>query len=140
MQSVPITTNVVSSKSTQASVLDTTLCDKVCQWLATGWWFSLGIYSIGSCKSNYHTITTTTAPCSRGPEQLLKLFESNPNAGLMFSWYQFDIDTFNNMVKTTKSQSTKMVWYSLIRLLYWLHENQFGQIIEEIIFFETTRS
>jgi hypothetical protein len=21
-------------------VLDTTLCDKVCQWLATGWWFS----------------------------------------------------------------------------------------------------
>ena len=20
-------------------VLDTTLCDKVCQWLATGWWF-----------------------------------------------------------------------------------------------------
>jgi hypothetical protein len=22
-------------------VLDTTLCDKVCQWLATGWWFSL---------------------------------------------------------------------------------------------------
>ena len=23
-------------------VLDTTLCDKVCQWLATGRWFSLG--------------------------------------------------------------------------------------------------
>ena len=23
-------------------VLDTTLCDKVCQWLATGQWFSLG--------------------------------------------------------------------------------------------------
>ena len=23
-------------------VLDTTLCDKVCQWVATGWWFSLG--------------------------------------------------------------------------------------------------
>jgi hypothetical protein len=21
-------------------VLDTTLCDQVCQWLATGWWFS----------------------------------------------------------------------------------------------------
>jgi hypothetical protein len=29
-------------------VLDTTLCDKVCQWLT------------GSGKSNYHTITTTT--------------------------------------------------------------------------------
>ena len=23
-------------------VLDTTLCDTICQWLATGWWFSLG--------------------------------------------------------------------------------------------------
>jgi len=23
-------------------VLDATLCDKVCQWLATGWWFSPG--------------------------------------------------------------------------------------------------
>jgi len=23
-------------------VLDTTLCDKVCQWHATGLWFSLG--------------------------------------------------------------------------------------------------
>jgi hypothetical protein len=27
-------------------VLDTTLCDKVCQWLATGWWFSPGIIII----------------------------------------------------------------------------------------------
>ena len=25
-------------------VLDTTLCDKVCQWLATGWWFPLPIW------------------------------------------------------------------------------------------------
>jgi hypothetical protein len=23
-------------------VFDTTLCDKVCQWLEPGWWFSLG--------------------------------------------------------------------------------------------------
>jgi hypothetical protein len=23
-------------------VLDTTLCNKVCQWLAAGWWFSVG--------------------------------------------------------------------------------------------------
>jgi hypothetical protein len=31
VQSVPIATK---------GVLDTTLCDKVCQWLATGQWFS----------------------------------------------------------------------------------------------------
>jgi hypothetical protein len=28
--------------SSLRGVLDTTLCYKVCQWLATGWWFSLG--------------------------------------------------------------------------------------------------
>jgi hypothetical protein len=71
-------------------VLDTTLCDKVCLWLATGRWFSrdtpvsstskterqdiaeillkvalstiTGTDCIGSCKSIYHTIATTTAP------------------------------------------------------------------------------
>jgi hypothetical protein len=31
-------------------VLDTTLCDKVCQWLATGWWFSTN-------KTDRHDIT-----------------------------------------------------------------------------------
>jgi hypothetical protein len=35
-----ITTKVVSSNP--ARVLDTTLCDKVCQWLAAGLWFSSG--------------------------------------------------------------------------------------------------
>jgi len=24
------------------AVLDTTLCHEICQWLAVGWWFSLG--------------------------------------------------------------------------------------------------
>ena len=39
MQSVPsINDYVVSSNIDQGSC--TTLCDKVCQWLATGWWFS----------------------------------------------------------------------------------------------------
>ena len=31
MQAVPITTNVVSSNPLRRGVLDTTLCDKVCQ-------------------------------------------------------------------------------------------------------------
>ena len=33
-------------------VLDTTLCDKVCQWLATGRWFSLGT-PVSSTKKNW---------------------------------------------------------------------------------------
>jgi len=34
--------------------LDTTLCDKVCQWLATGWWFSL---VSSTNKTDRHNIT-----------------------------------------------------------------------------------
>jgi len=49
MQSVPITTNVVSSRCT----LDTPLCDKVCQRLTAGRWF----YPVSSInKTERHNI------------------------------------------------------------------------------------
>ena len=38
--------------------LDITLCDKVCQWLTTGWWFSLGAPVAFTNKTNHHDITT----------------------------------------------------------------------------------
>ena len=38
-------------------VLDTTLCDKVCQWLATGLWFSPGTPISSTNKSDHHHIT-----------------------------------------------------------------------------------
>ena len=37
-------------------VLNTTLCDKVCQWLATGRWFSPGTLVPSSNKTDYHDI------------------------------------------------------------------------------------
>ena len=37
-------------------VLDTTLCDKVCQWLATGRWFSPGPTLSSTNKSDRHDI------------------------------------------------------------------------------------
>ena len=40
MQSVPITTSLVSLNHAHGEVLDTTLCDKVCQSLVAGRWFS----------------------------------------------------------------------------------------------------
>ena len=40
MQSVPITTKTEFEPHSWQGVLDTTLCDKVCQLLATGRWFS----------------------------------------------------------------------------------------------------
>jgi hypothetical protein len=38
-------------------VLDTTLCDKVCQWLAVGQWFSLGTPVSSPNKTDCHDIT-----------------------------------------------------------------------------------
>ena len=38
-------------------VLDTTLCDKVCQWLAAGWWFSPGTPVSSTKKTDRHDIT-----------------------------------------------------------------------------------
>ena len=38
-------------------VLNTTLCDKVCQWLATGWWFSPGTPVSSTNKSDRHELT-----------------------------------------------------------------------------------
>ena len=38
-------------------VLDTTLCDKVCQWLAAGRWFSLGTMVSSTSKTDRNDIT-----------------------------------------------------------------------------------
>ena len=38
------------------NILDTTLCDKVCQWLATGWWFS-PVTSFSSIFNNISVIS-----------------------------------------------------------------------------------
>jgi hypothetical protein len=38
-------------------VLDTTLYDKVCQWLPTGWWFSLNTPVSSTNKTDRHDIT-----------------------------------------------------------------------------------
>ena len=37
-------------------VFDTILCDKVCQWLATGWWFSPGTPVSSVNKTDRHDI------------------------------------------------------------------------------------
>ena len=38
-------------------VLDTTLCDKVCQWRVAGWWFSQGTPVSSTNKPDRHDIT-----------------------------------------------------------------------------------
>jgi len=54
-QSVSITTDVVGS--TRAHARSTALCDKVCQWLATGRWFSPGPPVSSTNKTDRHDIT-----------------------------------------------------------------------------------
>jgi hypothetical protein len=44
------------SRSLQG-VLDTTLCDKVCQLFVAGWWFSLGTPVSSTNKTDGHDIT-----------------------------------------------------------------------------------
>ena len=36
---------------------DTTWCDKVCQWLAAGLWFSPGTLAFSTNKTDHHDIT-----------------------------------------------------------------------------------
>ena len=47
----------VISKTSLWLLLSTTLCDKVCQWLATVWWFSLGTLVSSTNKTDHHDIT-----------------------------------------------------------------------------------
>jgi hypothetical protein len=44
-------------KNSSLGVLDTTLCDKVCQWLAAGQWFSPGTPVSSTNKTDRHDIT-----------------------------------------------------------------------------------
>ena len=38
-------------------LFNTIFCEKVCQWLTTGWWFSLGILVSSTNKTDRHDIT-----------------------------------------------------------------------------------
>ena len=58
VQSVPIITKSCEFEPRLwRTVLDTTLCDQVCQWLATGRWFSLGTPVSSTNKTDYHDTT-----------------------------------------------------------------------------------
>jgi hypothetical protein len=50
-------TSLQSGPPTFNGVLDTTFCDKVCQWLAAGRWFSPSIPVSSTNKTDHHDIT-----------------------------------------------------------------------------------
>jgi len=55
VQTAPITTKVVGRS--WRGVLDTTVCDQVCQWLATGRWFSPGTPVSSTNTADHHDMT-----------------------------------------------------------------------------------
>jgi hypothetical protein len=58
MQSVHISTNVVSSNPAQARCnWCKKLCDKVCQWVTVGLWFSRSTLVSSTNKADHHDIT-----------------------------------------------------------------------------------
>ena len=54
---MPITTSCEFDPRSLRGVLDTTLCDKVGQWLLTGRWFSPGTAVSSTNKTDRHDIT-----------------------------------------------------------------------------------
>ena len=62
-------------------VLDTTLCDQVCQWLAAGRWFSTGTPVSSTNKTDHHDITEILLKVALNTMNLnLNLFEEKCNA------------------------------------------------------------
>jgi hypothetical protein len=95
-------------------LLDITLCDKVCQWLATDRWFSPGTLVSSTSKSYRHDITeillkmtlnTITPPFLMVMLCLLCLYK----CVIWFHRWKFDIYSTNNMVLQTLFTSNQKI-------------------------------
>jgi len=67
------------------AVLDTTVCDNVCQWLATGLWFSPGTSVSSINKTDCHNITEILLKVALNTIKQTKIIKS------LFSWNIWDI-------------------------------------------------
>jgi hypothetical protein len=84
--------------------LDTTLCDKVCQWLPTGWWFSPGTLVSSTDKTDCHDII----------EILLKLvFNTILHKPVIIDYFRMWRNVSNShMSKTHLKIQGQMYWRS----------------------------
>jgi hypothetical protein len=93
-------------------VLDTTLCDKVCQWLATGRWFSLGT-PVSSTKKN---------------EIWLKMALNTINPNLI----HINPIGFVSSLVILKSGYTEEISLIILKRFHWLYWRDFIGYTEEI--------
>ena len=87
--------NTLTLPPSWRGVLVTTLCDQVCQWLATGRWFSTGTLVSSTIKTDCHDIT----------EILLKvaLNTKNLNLNLIEILLKKVVNTLNLIYSTEKT-------------------------------------
>ena len=93
-------------------LLDTTLCDKVCQWLTTGWWFSLGTLVSSTNKTDRHDITEILLKVA------LNTITPNPLSFKLIS------DILDGRIKKnpTLYNKTNQIWdYTLNLMLCWVN-------------------
>ena len=70
-------------------VLDTTLCDKVCQWLAIGRWFSPGTPVFSTNRTDCHDISEILSKVA-----LNTIILTQTKAVIIYTWY---FDFFLNL-------------------------------------------
>ena len=66
---------------------DTTICDKVCQWLATGQWFSPGTPASSTNKTDRHDINEILLKVALNT---IKSNQTKPNIGYTEQGYDFN--------------------------------------------------
>ena len=87
-----------------------TLCDKVCQWLAAGMWFSPGTLVSSTNKTGRHNIT----------EILLKVAlikHNNPTSVYLLTWFNFVLLMHINSIKSTSSGHFQSKWSFFLQLV-----------------------
>jgi hypothetical protein len=116
MQSVPITAKLrVQIPLMAVYVLDTTLCDKICQWLTAGRWFSPGTPVSSINKTDCYDITVESGVKHHNPNPIFDIhvhvcssinyhINGKPDPYLWtFIWSQNNIYFYGNTAQYIKS-------------------------------------
>jgi len=106
-------------------VLDTTLCDKVCQWHATGRWFSPGTPVSSTSKTDHHDIA----------ELLLKVALNTINqTNNLISYYNHHhkhiLNDFVNVYSI--SLITQLIFLYIISINWWQKSQGFFFLLPEL--------
>jgi len=108
----------------------TTLCDKVCQWLTTGRWFSLGTPFSSTNKTDRHDITKimlkvalkTIKPTNHQSLIIIRIHPTSPSIIRNLDQYVFPTSLLFNVIFYlnifSKSINNSLPLYSIILLFH----------------------